>query len=95
MAKEQFKLQDPALEPYSILKDKYAGYVIEESVIRVGKDGSKSTAVKVVRYPTTIESAIRWIAEAKLADKGSVLSLKDFLKEYNTLKSQLSELLNT
>lgn len=94
MAKDQFKIQDPLLSPYTILKDKYAGYAIEEAVVRTGKDGQKTIVPKVVRYPTTVESAVRWIIEAKLADSEKVMNLKEYLKEYSEVKSQLSALLN-
>lgn len=95
MAKDQFKIQDPLLDPYTILKEKHGGYAIEEAIVRTSKDGQKAVVPKVVRYPTTVESAIKWIIEAKLADSERVVSLKEYLKEYSVAKSQLSELINT
>lgn len=92
MAKDQFRIEDPILHPFSILKEKYGGYIIEEFVTRTSKDGIPTVVGKPIRYPVTLESAVKWIIESKIASNGGVLSLKDFLTEYNSLKSQIDQL---
>jgi hypothetical protein len=93
MAKEVFKIEDPLLHPYTILKEKHGGYVIEEIKQRVTKaDQSVVDIPRAVRYPTTVAGALKWIVEAKLADREANITIQQYIEELKAVEHHLDEI---
>lgn len=92
------KITDPKMNPYYIGKDSHC-YTVYEVVTPQAKyleEGSEGKDYeKPVAHFSNFGKALERVAKEKLNTKGkNYESVKEYIQEWNTIKDELSEILN-
>ena len=85
-------IEDPAIEPYFMVKSQVGGYVIYKRVIK-GKNNTPY--LKTMCYPGNFSQALKLVAEYILNDGGeqnTYNTLQDYLKEYKSIEARITSI---
>ncbi len=96
-------IKDPILTPFHLSKDQYC-YTLIETITpdekNIGKFGKVDNGnqgqdyEKAIGYYTNLASALKKIAGLKLHNKQAYSSIKEYVKEWEYQKEEISKLLN-
>ena len=84
-------IEDPAIEPYFIVRSQVGGYVIYKRVIK-GKNNTPY--IKTMCYPGNFSQALKLTAEYMLNDGNnkSYKSLKKYLNSYKRIEQSIGSM---
>ena len=87
-------IEDKLIEPYFIKSDGESFDLYEKKVIQSGKNEGQVTET-VRGYYISLEGVLKRIVQLKVANSNDVLTLKDYLTQYNQLSGEIAEVIKS
>jgi len=84
-------IEDPAIEPYFLVKSRVGGYVLYK---RVTRGANNTEYIQTICYPGNFQHALRLLGEEMLNNGEKVVysSLKNYIKEYNKIEERITSI---
>ena len=83
-------IEDPAIEPYFIVRSQVGGYVIYKRVVK-GKNDTHY--IKTICYPANFNYALKSVSREMLNSKSNhYTSIKSYVKEWKDIEEKMSNL---